>query len=107
MFESLPSYAQQAMGDLLSDLYFLDDCVGEFEVLIQEAARADLRSKRLMEMPGISSTTASALFACISNGHDFKAGHQFSVWLGLTPGQYSSGGRARLGRIMKAGDAYS
>ena len=29
-----------------------------------------------------------------------------AAWLGLTPGQYSSGGKARLGGITKAGDAY-
>lgn len=42
----------------------------------------------------------------IGNGHDFDCGRQFAAWLGLTPGQYSSGGKARLGRITKAGDAY-
>ncbi|ENO81303.1 IS110 family transposase, partial [Thauera linaloolentis] len=31
---------------------------------------------------------------------------QFAAWLGLVPGQYSSGGKARLGRITKAGDSY-
>ncbi|WP_024169470.1 IS110 family transposase, partial [Escherichia coli] len=31
---------------------------------------------------------------------------QFSAWLGLTPRQQSSGGKARLGRITKAGDSY-
>jgi transposase len=31
---------------------------------------------------------------------------QFAAWLGLVPGQYSSGGKTRLGRITKAGDAY-
>ena len=29
-----------------------------------------------------------------------------AAWIGLTPGQYSSGGKARLGSITKAGDAY-
>ena len=42
----------------------------------------------------------------IGNGHEFKCGRQFAAWLGLTPGQYSSGGKTRLGRITKAGDAY-
>ena len=28
------------------------------------------------------------------------------AWLGLVPGQYSSGGKQRLGRITKAGDPY-
>jgi len=31
---------------------------------------------------------------------------QLAAWAGLVPGQYSSGGKARLGRITKAGDAY-
>ncbi|MGB4225775.1 MAG: transposase, partial [Candidatus Dechloromonas phosphoritropha] len=33
-------------------------------------------------------------------------GRQLAAWVGLVPGQYSSGGKARLGRITKAGDAY-
>ena len=43
-----------------------------------------------------------------SNGNatEFDSGRQFAAWLGLVPGQYSSGGKARLGRITKAGDAY-
>jgi transposase len=40
------------------------------------------------------------------NGHDFKCGRQFAAWLGLVPSQYSSGGKARLGHITKAGDPY-
>ncbi len=35
-----------------------------------------------------------------------QRGRSFSAWLGLVPGQYSSGGKQRLGRITKAGDAY-
>ena len=42
----------------------------------------------------------------MGNAHEFKCGRQFAAWLGLTPGQYSSGGKTRLGRITKAGDGY-
>lgn len=42
----------------------------------------------------------------IGNGHELRFGRQFAAWQGLTPGQYSSGGKTRLGRITKAGDAY-
>ena len=48
--------------------------------------------------------TASALLASIGNGRDFKNGRQVAAWIGLVPGQYSSGGKTRLGRISKAGD---
>ena len=59
-----------------------------------------------MQLPGIGPITASALLASIGGGHDFKNGRQVAAWIGLTPGQYSSGGKARLGRITKAGDRY-
>lgn len=57
--------------------------------------------KRRGRMPA-----ASALLASLGGGHDFANGRQVVVWIGLTPGQYSSGGVARLGRITKAGDRY-
>lgn len=69
-------------------------------------AAADERSKRLMALQGIGATTASALLASIGNGHEFRNGRQLAAWLGLVPGQYSSGGKTRLGRITKAGDDY-
>ena len=60
-----------------------------------------------MDLPApLGPTTATALLAMIGNGHEFSSGRQLSAWLGLTPGQYSSGGKTRLGRITKAGDAY-
>jgi transposase len=46
-----------------------------------------------MELKGIGPTTASALVASIGNAHDFKNGRQLATWLGLTPSQYSSGGK--------------
>jgi hypothetical protein len=35
--------------------------------------------------------------------HEFRCGRQFAAWLGLTPGQYSSGGKTRLGHISGTG----
>lgn len=58
-----------------------------------------------MQLRGIGPTTASALLASIGSGHDFKNGRQVAAWIGLTPGQHSSGSKARLGSITKAGDA--
>lgn len=69
-------------------------------------AKTDHRSQRLMELKGIGPTTACALVASIGSGHDFKNGRQLAAWLSLTPSQYSSGGKARLGKITKTGDAY-
>jgi len=59
-----------------------------------------------MRLGGIGPTTASCMVAMVGNGHEFRCGRQFAAWLGLVPGQYNSGGKARLGRITKAGDGY-
>ena len=104
--EDLPGYANQCIGDLLSHADQLDARITDYDKAIAKAAREDARSKRLMEHRGIGPVTASAFLASIGNGHDFRNGRQVAAWIGLVPGQYSSGGKARLGRITKAGDAY-
>ena len=104
--EDLPGYANQCIGDLLAHADGLDLRIDEYDRIIVKAARDDARSKRLMQRPGIGPISASALLASIGGGHDFKNGRQVAAWMGLTPGQYSSGGKARLGRITKAGDPY-
>lgn len=104
--EALPGYANRCIGDLLAHADQLDGRIAEYDRAIAQAAREDARSKRLMQLPGIGPITASALLASIGGGHDFANGRQVAAWIGLTPGQYSSGGKARLGRITKAGDRY-
>ena len=105
-FEDLPGWANTVVGDLLSEVHRLDERIGEYDRHIALMARQDARARRLMRLAGVGETTATALLAMIGNGHDFKCGRQFSAWLGLTPGQYSSGGKTRLGHITKAGDPY-
>jgi transposase len=104
--DSVPGWMKTACMDLMQELNRLDERVSEYDEHVKMIARADDRSKRLMEMPGIGPTTASALLASIGHGHDFSNGRQLAAWLGLVPGQYSSGGKQRLGHITKAGDSY-
>jgi len=94
--EDLPGYANQCIGDLLAHADQLDLRIADYDKAIAQAAREDARSKRLMQRPGIGPITASALLDSIGNGHDFRNGRQVAAWIGLTPGQHSSGGRARL-----------
>jgi transposase len=105
-FEDLPGYANQCVGDLLTHADRLDERIAEYDRAIAHAAKDDERSRRLMQLPCIGPIGASALLASIGGGHDFANGRQVAAWVGLTPGQYSSGGKERLGRITKAGDSY-
>lgn len=104
--EDLPGYVNRCVGDLLTHADRLDALIDEYDRAIAQAAREDARSRRLMQLPGIGPTTASALLASLGGGHEFDNGRQVAAWIGLVPGQYSSGGKQRLGRITKAGDRY-
>jgi len=94
------------VGDALSELTRLDERISQYDQYIAQSAKEDEQARQLMQLSGIGPTTASAIVATVGKGHDFSCGRQFCAWLGLVPGQYSSGGKQRLGRITKAGDPY-
>ena len=80
----------------------LADCDRE----IASDVRDDARAQRIARLSGIGVLTASALAATVVDPQQFRCGRQFAAWLGLTPRQYSTGGKSRLGRITRRGDAY-
>ena len=104
--EDLPGWANTVIGDLLSEVTRLDERIAQYDQHIAALAQHSTEVKQLMQLPGVGPTTATALLSTIGHGRDFKCGRQLSAWLGLVPGQYSSGGKSRLGHITKAGDPY-
>ena len=104
--EDLPGYANTVIGDLLSEVAHLDERIEQYDAHIHSMARDCALARRLMQLKGVGETTSTALVAMIGNASEFDSGRQLAAWLGLVPGQYSSGGKTRLGRITKAGDAY-
>ena len=62
-------------------------------------------ARRLQTMPGVGPITALAIEAFAPDMAQFACGRDFSAWLGLVPRQHSSGGKERLGRVSKAGQA--
>ena len=104
--EDLPGWANTVIGDLLSEVSRLDERIAQYDQHIRAMARQSTPAQQLMQLAGIGETTATALVSTVGNGHDLACGRQFCAWLGLVPGQYSSGGKQRLGRITKAGDPY-
>ncbi len=102
----LPGNFRVLLAGLGEELRVLDDSIAIFEARIAQTAREDERIRRLLEVEGIGPITASALVAAVGNGTQFNSGREWLHGLGLTPRQYSSGGKNRLGRISKRGDKY-
>ncbi len=56
-----------------------------------------------MSVPGIGLIIATALVGFLGDLRRFPSGRHLASYLGLTPREYSSGLRQRLGRISKCG----
>ena len=73
--------------------------------LIKQLAKQTNMARQLQTIPGVGPMTAMAIDAFAPPMDLFKNGRGLSAWLGLVPRQYSSGGKERLGRVSKAGQA--
>ena len=70
---------------------------------LEKLAEQDPLCRRLMTVPGIGPTTAIRFVAAIDDVSRFRKAHVLQSYLGLTPGEDSSGQRQRRTRITKAG----
>ena len=70
---------------------------------IAAVARADARVERLQSVPCVGPVTAAAFVAALDDAGRFARAHQVEAYLGLVPGEWSSGEGQRRGRITKAG----
>lgn len=102
----LPDLARDVFAERYQRLCELDKHVLEYERQIKHLAKHSEPVQRLMQLEGVGPMTATAIVASVGNARVFKNGRQFAAWLGLTPRQYSSGGKSRLGAISKRGDVY-
>ena len=102
----IPATTREALDQLQRHWSTLREHEATCSRRILAQSHHDERCARLRRIIGIGPLTADALVATIGNGHDFRNGRQLAAWLGLTPSQHSSGGKARLGTISCRGDGY-
>lgn len=104
--DRLPALVWEELDGLYEQLMSLHQQILTYDRKIRRLNTQDERTQRLMKMHGVGEITASAIVATVGNAQAFKNGRQFAAWLGLTPREYSTGGKPRLGRISKQGDVY-
>lgn len=101
----LPELARAECQDMLEQISEQTARINAKTAKIKElAAQADT-ARRLQTMPGLGPLTAMAIEAFSPAMDQFRCGRDFAAWLGLVPRQFSSGGKERLGRTSKAGQA--
>ncbi len=102
----LTPLARELFVELYEELQGLNQRFEACEQRIKQMNQDNEICQRLDEILGIGSLTASATYAAAGDGKDFVNGRHFSAWLGLVPGQHSTGGKSTLLGISKRGNAY-
>lgn len=97
---------RQLIEDMRAEWRELDTRIEAFNAELTATARSDDACRRLCEIPGIGPLNATALVAAVGAGTAFDKGRDMAAWLGLTPREYSTGGKQRLLGISKRGNKY-
>ena len=115
--ESLPGILEDAGNNLSGalrvlltqlrlEMQYLNNQIEESDKLIVRICGELESCKRLVAIPGIGPITATATVAAIGNGAAFKKGRGFSAWLGVVPGEHSTGGKQKLTGTSRRGNKY-
>jgi len=94
------------LAQLQQELEQLGARIEEMDAEIQREAHENEACQRLTAIPGVGPVTATALIGAIGNGSTFGKGRDLSAWMGIVPGEYSTGGKQKLLGISKRGNKY-
>jgi transposase len=78
--------------------------IEEMDRVIQKTAKENEACQRLTQIPGVGPVTATALIGAIGNASAFGKGRALAAWMGIVPGEHSSGGKQKLLGISKRGN---
>lgn len=101
----LPPALAGEVAPLLRALPLLNAEIAAADARIVAIRRGDPAVARLTTVPGVGPLTAAAFVATVDDPGRFASAHQLEAYLGLVPGERSSGEAQRRGRITKAGNA--
>jgi transposase len=94
------------LAQLKIELEQLTARIEEMDRVIQKTAKENEDCQRLTEIPGVGPVTATALIAAVGNASTFRKGRNLAAWMGIVPGEYSTGGKQKLLGISKRGNKY-
>jgi transposase len=94
------------LAQLQLEMQYLCRQIDESDKLILQIANEIESCRRLIAIPGIGPLTATATIAAIGNGAAFKKGRGFAAWLGVVPGEHSTGGKQKMTGTSRRGNKY-
>lgn len=100
---------QEAFQEYLIQYYQASERVDMYNIRIEELAQQDTYRERVQKLRcfnGIALHTALSLLVEVGDFKRFKTAQHFASYLGLVPGEHSSGGKQVHTGITKAGNTH-
>jgi len=92
----LPDLYRPTLNLLYGRLITIKDDIDVLNKQIAAIVKQNVACDRLTRLEGVGPISSVLLYATLGTGKAFTNGRQFSAYLGLTPKQYSSGGKTVL-----------
>jgi len=102
--ENVPALARDLFASLAAEFAELGERLKEIEARLMAWYRSNERCRHLAKIPGVGPIGAVLLVMKAPAPEQFVSGRQFAAWMGLTPRDHSTAGKARPGVITRAGD---
>jgi len=99
-------WMRESFQRLLEEYRFLGEQIKRQTVMLEELSKTPLyqeRVKILRTVPGIGLIAAMELLLELQDVARFRRANQLAAYVGLTPSQYSSADKVRMGRITAIG----
>jgi transposase len=97
----LPDGYRQTLSLLHNRLLVLREDIKLMDHQIDVQVKQHEPCSRLIALEGVGPISAVLLYSSLGTGEAFKNGREYSAYLGLTPKQYSSGGKVNLVGISR------
>ncbi|WNK20696.1 IS110 family transposase [Halomonas piscis] len=94
---------RELLADQMAELDHQNERIHRLDKQMEQLSRAIPACQRLQAVEGVGPVVATQLYSALGNGKAFSKGRQASAYLGLTPRQFSSGGKVAMTGIGRTG----
>ena len=95
------------MAPLVATLTVAQEQLAAVDAEIAQVAKGDPIIRLCATAPGITLIVSATFVSVIDEAKRFRNAHAVSAYLGLVPGENTTGGKRRLGSITKHGNTYA